>query len=184
MEELQQFLKRNKARFFNIKNSANQRVAYVEDTPTDEILEAFREEYENLEEGKYILGCWKVNNGSKAILNKPFTVGEMSFVSSSNFKPTNMKSNTLQEMIAQAKEEARREALLEMRIEKIQDFINDEIKPILKTLKELADLDVKALREGIEALKNDDEDDDEDAISKLEKFEKGVSIFKSMTKSA
>lgn len=186
MEEIQQFIIRNKSRYFHIKDGSGNRVAYVEDQDPNTLAESFAVEYAELDEGKYTIGVWKNANGMKSILTKNFKVGEMSLLTANGFTPNakTMKGNSLQEIIEHAKAEARREALLEMKVEKIQDFINDEIKPFLKAWKELAELDIKALREGIEALKNDDEDDDEDAIEKLEKFQKGFSIVRSMAKAS
>jgi hypothetical protein len=189
MEELINYLTRNKATYFNIKDAKGRRVAYVEAENNQQAIEAFALEYAELPEGSYVLGCWKGSkNAGKSILERSFKVGELSQITKGSISgnmATGNGNQTLQQMLAAAKEEGRREASLEMRIIKIEDFISEDIKPMLKVLKELAELDIKVLREGIESLKNDDPDDDDDAIEKLEKLERGTRIVKSlMSKSA
>ncbi|WP_428658152.1 hypothetical protein [Runella sp.] len=179
MEELITFLTRNKSTHFNIKDSGKRRVAYHEGNSVEETLEALRTEYPELPEGAYTLHAWK---GSKsAVIDRPFKIGQFENFNAS--KPTSMSQtsgNSLQVLLAEEREKGRQEALKEMRIQRVEDFITEEIKPILSALKELATLDIKTLREGIEALKNDDPDDDEDAIDKLEKFQRGTQIVKSL----
>lgn len=187
MEELINFLLRNKSTHFNIKDQQKRRVAYHEGTSNDEAIDAVKNEYPELAQGKYVLTAWK-GVGKSAAIDKAFQKGEIETL----FPNTNMSGfsqqsggNSIQAMLQAEREKGRQEALVEMRIMKIEEFLNERIRPILKALEELAELDIKTLREGIEALKNDDPEDDEDAIEKLEKFERGARVVKSlMSKSA
>ncbi len=189
MEELINFLTRNKSTHFNIKDAKNRRVAYHEGETWEQSVEAIQNEYPELEQGKYILTAWKKSKSS--VIDKAFQKGELeTLFPGTSFPATPMNgqqpngSNSLQAMLQAEREKGRAEALTEMRIMKIEDFINDEIKPILKALKALAELDIDVLKQGIEALKNDDPDDDEDGIEKLEKVSRGLSIVKGLMKSA
>jgi hypothetical protein len=184
MEELINFITRNKSTHFNIKDAQKRRVAYHEGETVEQSIDALRSEYPELAEGKYTLHAWK---GSKsAVIDKSFKKGELETL----FPNTTMNhgspatGTSLQAMLAAEREKGRLEALTEMRISKIEDFISDELKPIMKALKALAELDIEVLKQGIEALKNDDPDDDEDGIEKLEKFSRGISVVKGLMKTA